>query len=432
MKRSHLNITIIVIAWLIVHQPAEAGDDLDQALALLDQLDRQRVTVAWNETRLSAAIAELAGRLEMPVRADWDALERIGVRDDDRIDLTLAQARGSTVLAGLTLLLGDEFDRPTFEAFAGQIVLTTHEATASMRMTDVYDVRDLLRNDAAVERLRATAAPARSEASTAESSNGDASYDESMSDGETEPGGKIKRTDQPEETPDDDEEDQDEEPAHDDSPWALPAPVVPDATPRRAELRPGEELIRLITNHVDPEAWMNYGGSVALMSDHAGAVLVSAPATVHRRLRRTLALLREADPAGVAIDAAVVEAPRAALKPLMRRYDAASALLGRSLIGLPQSTVMWRSMLTVAMDEQARVESVSDASQFTLTVEPAHDEETGRLTMHVIATSMADNDTRSIDTIVFIPEKLGGAVLELPAATPGDKARYLILLPDPH
>ena len=51
--------------------------------------------------------------------------------------------------------LGDEFERPRFEVHAGQVVLTTIAATELMRLTDAYDVRDLIADRGTLDRLRA-------------------------------------------------------------------------------------------------------------------------------------------------------------------------------------------------------------------------------------------------------------------------------------
>ena len=95
----------------------------------------------------------MASSLET-VRADWDALRRMGVTDDDSVDFRLSASSGLVVLAGLAMAVGDEIERPIFEVHAGQMVLTSLRATEPMRLTGIYDVRDLLADATLIKRLQ--------------------------------------------------------------------------------------------------------------------------------------------------------------------------------------------------------------------------------------------------------------------------------------
>ena len=56
------------------------GGELEMALQLLDELRVARASVHWQETSLAEALGELDERTEIPLRVDWRALDRLGVR----------------------------------------------------------------------------------------------------------------------------------------------------------------------------------------------------------------------------------------------------------------------------------------------------------------------------------------------------------------
>src|SRR6185503_1582349 len=87
---------------------------------------------------------------------------------------------------------------------------------------------------------------------------------------------------------------------------ALPdMPDMPEASPPAATA--GEHLFQIITDHVDPDAWMNFGGDRAKVSEMDGILMVTAAPSVHRRFREALSTLRAAIDVNLAIDAAIVD-----------------------------------------------------------------------------------------------------------------------------
>ncbi|MHC5003737.1 MAG: hypothetical protein ACYTJ0_11495, partial [Planctomycetota bacterium] len=143
----------VVFALLLVPGPARA-DELEEAMAVLDRLEQTPVEVDYADRPLEEIVEDLAARSGLPVRGDWPALWRLGVRPTDRVDYRLARGPAARAISGLMLVLGDEFSRPVWEVHAGQVVLTTESATAPMRLTAAYDVRDLVTDAALVQRLR--------------------------------------------------------------------------------------------------------------------------------------------------------------------------------------------------------------------------------------------------------------------------------------
>jgi hypothetical protein len=168
------------------------------------------------------------------------------------------------------LQLGDEFERPVWELHAGQVVITTRQGRERMRLVDVYDVRDLITEDGW--------APAAAQMKQAAEKQ----------DAEAEQNGEEDLT---------------------------PAMNIPET--------PGEELMMLIARHLDPDAWMAFGGMSADISERDGKLLVTAPARMHAGFRDVLMRLRSANPATIMLDAMILDIPRAEYDRLVRIHGRA-------------------------------------------------------------------------------------------------------------
>jgi hypothetical protein len=386
--------------------PPVPDDELDRCLDLLDRIDRVSVSVDRNQSQLGELIDALDEQTDVPIRADWESLRRLGVRDYDEVELRLDRGPLSRVLAGVMLQLGDEFGRPTYEAFGGEIIITTKEATADMALTDIYDVRDLLADGHTLDELRDSAPPI----PTFE----DEPHDVDAGEGDDGASGDPE-ADSPDET------------TSPSSPLALPE-VEADRSPRQRT--PGQELMILITEHVDPTAWLTAGGLTSRIDDRNGVVLVTAPSSTHRMFRDALRRLRLANPSMLRLEAAIADVPTQLLNRTVRRGDRDDAAAIRSLLEDPASTLVWRSASTVAIGETMAAESQRDATRVTISVTSHFDRTTGRLSLDVDASLLVPDDERSIHTTVVIPLRRGGVLLELAPTEPGERTRVLILLPE--
>ncbi len=388
-----------VIVWTAVAGGPDGAGQLQAAIRRLDKLDRVVLSVDYQDEPLARIMADLDQRMPVELRADWPALKRIGVRGHERVSFRLSNASAATVLAGITLVLGDEFEHPIFEAHGGQIVLSTLAMTAAMQLVDVYDVRDLLADGRAVERLRA----------------------------------ELRPPAPPEATPDRPPED-----ARETGPQREPdsgsAPQTPaDAeverlladVPSTRRLSPGEDLLRLISDHVDPEAWIQFGGSRAKISERNGVLMVTAPPTTHRRLREALRLLRLTIPSSISLDAAIVDLPAVRLTALGRRHERGTAALAEAILATAEATVRWRTVAVVSIGSVLEVESGWDDVVASLRLRPSFDRETGRLSLAVEASLRLDADHRRVSTTASFAHRRGGAVIELPPARPSEVRRLL-------
>jgi hypothetical protein len=373
---------------------AASADELEDAIALIERLESESASVDFDDLPIARVIDELGARTPVPVRADWTALERIGVSPRDDVRVRLDEAPLWTILGGIAIQLGDEFERARFETWAGQIVLTSAQGSAAMQATAVYDVRDLVAAGAA-ERMRAdTDADADADADTDADTDADAT-----------PGlGEMT------------------------------APPLDEMLARvRAArpLTPGEELMALVTDHVEPESWSRAGGSRASISERSGVFIVTAPPTTHLRLRRALDRLRAAFFTTVTMDAAIVDVPQATFDRLARRYGLSTVAFAHTVLAAEDAVVRWRSVSSAAVDRTLVIESGGAGTSVTLRLVPSFDRERGTMTVSVAAEMIAGDDRRRVETEVTIAVRTGAVTIQLAPAAPAETVRMLVVIPQP-
>jgi len=131
--------------------------------------------------------------------------------------------------------------------------------------------------------------------------------------------------------------------------------------------------------HVDPEGWVRNGGESQNATQLDGTLLVSAPASIHRRLAALLEELRLTRAIAFELATVFVRVPSVAWRE--HALDAASpAPLPRSAVtGMAGATVLSSPTLVTAIDMDAIVEtSVGDLS-LRVSFRPERDAERGAL-----------------------------------------------------
>lgn len=404
--------------------------DLERALALFDLLDATTISVDYRNQPLQDVIDDLNANLPVPVRADWESLERLQIDAEQPVTLRIDRGSASSALAGLMVVLGDEFSRPVYEAHADQIIITTAHGTAPMRLTAVYDVRDLLANTALVQQLREQRPMAEIEPEHQTEPTNESSIDDAANDEVNDP-----------EPPSDDASPMEEPTPPSDVPAtapgsntpflrlpigdALPLPHFDDLAPTASS--PGEELLLLIFEHVDPEAWFDLGGDRAKATEIDGVLMVTAPPSTHRRLRDAIERLRLANPANLAFDAAIVELPQEVFEQLSRQRGEGGALAA-AIRREPQATTLWQTSNPVALGNSLQITSVSGLVEIALSLQPEFDQTAGLIRITVEASTNAPDDKRRIATSIAFAGNQHGEVLEIPAARQPAAARRLLVL----
>lgn len=370
------------------------GDDLEASLNLLDELDHVRLDVDYHDAGLEEIIDDLNARSGLSIRPDWDELAGLGVDHYTSLTIIRDSIRLADVMSTITAALDDGISRAIFEAHHGEIVFTSEDATAEMALTAVYDVRDLLARGAveALDSLSPPIEPAILDKSESESEEG-AEQEEDADTGAAEE--------------------------------ALDAP--------RRELTPAEDFMLHLSDHVDPEAWIEYGGQRARYTDRNGVLIVSAPPSVHRNLQNALRQLRRANPSGVTIEAGIVEIPRSMYDRMIKRYGSSSASAARTALLARDGLVLWRSDATGSMDKTISIDSRSEGTHITLAMTPHFQAEKGLLQLDVDVNTTAGDDQRSVATTITFPATRGAAMIELPAGPSdgraNDSVRLLVLIP---
>lgn len=384
--------------------------ELDAAMALLDRLDAASTSVEYREQKLGAVIEDLSQRLQVPVRSDWDSLVRLGIRPDDPVTFRVGVSKGAAILAGLALTMGDEYERPVFEAHAGQMVLTTQNVSAAMRVTGVYDVRDLLADAALLAKLSPPASD------HADDSSAEPSDDRKPATSH-EPPAIAPR--EPADPPPVGGRRHHPAPNPPESPEITAEPPAPPTA--------GQRLFQIISDHVDPDAWMNFGGDRALVSEIDGVLIVTAPPTTHRRFREALSTLRAANAPGLSVDVRIIDVERPMIDRLKRQSPPNSSSYLAGLSDPAVGRVVWTASGEVAIGAGLDVETKADAILVRVKLQPSRNADAGTLTIEIEAHTRLGSDERSVRTTIALSPDQPGAAVELPGGDPKAPARMLVL-----
>lgn len=384
MPRSIVRLVFAVSMFLFV-VPARAGDDLVLSMEILDRLDALPAAVDVSDERLDAVLAAWSAQWSVPVLGDWDALAGIGIRPRDPVTFAIRDASASSALAGLSMALAKDFARPRFDVSEGRVVLTTIDGLGAMQVTDVYDVRGLLESDAVLERLQRRRP--------------------------VDPGRPEEEADAP--------------PTNE--PGLLP-PMEP-IDPASVAPRPrATELVDLIVEHVDPDLWVMFGGVAARVSERDGVLMISAPASTHRKIRQALRRLQATMPRNVTFDLAVIEVAGPVMEQLRRRHDANSDTLVRAALRHDDTIARWRTSAVVAIGRRLEVHTTKPDVDVALHVLPTFDASLGLLSLEIRLDAALSGTSTEMLTAVDLTMPYGGVLLDLGAAGRAS-GLYLAVLP---
>jgi hypothetical protein len=340
-----------------------AAQTEEDAGALLASLDTMPCDLEVVGVRLDEVLETLSAELPVQITADWSALDSIFVERDDEVSVRMPRSNAAAVLDGIVRQLGDEFDRPVVESYAGQLVLTSRLGAVRYATTVVYDVRDLLRNNT-LNRLRENNRAKSNDDANDVDDDDDVDEDIELSQGESKGGDPVRNVNTP--------ADHASSPGADD---VGPAHDMQDITDHdtdtgavllHIELTPGEQLMELIAYHVDPDAWDAYGGSRAKITERNGLVFVTAAPSIHLQFSRALAQLRLAHPTQMHLSVTVVEVPRTLLiRPVYQRLRTDSARR-TYVLHADETTILWNGSVLQAFDIPTTLQTGEDG--FTINV----------------------------------------------------------------
>ena len=336
-------LPVAVLAALCHIAPPDAAPpspkiEVSSSLAALAAADEARVTIEVHDASAESIIAKLNESRTVPVRADWPALERIGIDRTDKLDLVVRGVSLFDALSTLAYSLGRESERPIVDAAPGQLVLTTWTTAARMQELAIYDVADILTDST----LMLTVA----------------------------------------DTP------------------ATVQPTAVTATDETLEERTSR-LIDLIQEHVDPDGWNTNGGDRGTISTEAARLVVSATPVMHRKIRRLLTQVRSESPLAAEVSVTLIELPRASLDALTRDAQALSARgepsdLAAALAQKSDARRAWSPRVVARIGETAIVRSEAATEKGVCKIVARHDR-----IGHVLAVTIAVEVERGGRTASF-------------------------------
>ena len=377
-----IRLVVALTAAILLAAPA-AGDSLTDAYALMDRVNESVVELQVDAEPLEDVLDIVSALLDAPVHGDWEALTDLNLERDDLISLRLRRAPGLVVLAGIELELAKIYGRPRFEFDGNRVILTTRKGAAAFVDTEVYDIRSVLADEAALAELRQaphTGAPAMS-----------------------------------------DDDDQAEEIAA--------APDEADDIEPTRPLTPGERFVDLLMRHVAPDEWIRYGGASAEITERNGMLIVTAAPTLHRRLHQTIDRLRKLTPLTVGLEVTLLTLPADDFRTLESRRDPRPDRFARKLMRAPSAEVTWNSRLRGVFDQAMTIDATAaDERLIRLSATPRWDASRSvvNLTLDFERRS-AGGDRRTLVTTIALPAAGDVVLLELPGVAPDGATTLLVV-----
>lgn len=348
-----LTTTLITTLLLRCQAPITDGasampSPLDRSIATILDAHAARVTLDADD----AELADIVGRLSQAgvvLRADWPALERLGIDPDDRIGFEVRDLTVYDAAVAFSRAIGDESERPVVDAAPGQLVLTTEHALGGMREAALYDVADIV-TDATL----------------------------------------LAGTEDP-------------------SPTATADTTTDEERAAR--------LVELILDHVDPQSWLEQGGSRGRISREAGRIVVSATPATHLRLRRFLSELRDESPLVASVRLHVLAVPTARADRIVEASAGDAHAQALALVSAPEATRLWAPHVLTRLGETASVETSGATASFSATVIPTRDRIARVLSVQVtLDATVAGVTARFEGTVASMGDSPVWTALEVPMA----------------
>ncbi len=283
-----------------------ARDALSLSLRALAAAERGSIDVDVKDATLVELFEQVQSRGSLPLRIDWESLAGLGIAKDDRIDFHIRDVPPLAALRAIAAAIPAEFDQPVVDACSGQLVLTSPSGLAALRETAIYDIADILADPTLLEAKAAPAAVA---------------------------------------APAGDDED---------------APISEGVAVETPLDSMAERLVEIISEHIDPEGWIDTGGSRGRMTSEAGRLIVSATPATHRGLTAFLASLRSQAPTRATITWTIARVPSGqvgALRAAMQKGHANGVGPRSALEAIDGLVIESSPRTTTLIGESATIES---------------------------------------------------------------------------
>jgi len=187
-----------------------------------------------------------------------------------------------------------------------------------------------------------------------------------------------------------------------------------------------EELVSLATDHIDPENWVGNGGEVQRLSRVGGTVLVSAPASIHRRMAQLLDELRATRPAGVSFVVDILRIPGEAFRlHMLEQSSAEDHAPDASIESIRGAERIAAPALVAALDTDAVAKIERGGSTLTVRLRPSRAEDGSTVATYEVTIDRGEDSTQVTGTL---PLPLSGPPATIAAEDPLSDTVFVLRL----
>jgi len=362
-------LLIGLAACIWVHQAAAAdSSDLDQQIELLDQATVRRVSLEFDHVPFQRAVREVGEAAGISVVVDRREIEETGFDLDAPVRMIFRSTPAITALEMLIEVLGEGLNLFRVEAYGGLLRVTSSYVSDRHSYVRRYEVRDLIADADAFERLALL-----------------------RLDGDGEPEAEADP--------------------------GTGAPVNRDQAMHR--------LIDALQEIVHPLQWRSAGGTRADLLSFAGGLYVTGPASTHRLVRNLLDEMRRSRSPSLIFESAIVQLERSAFAEAQARFPAGTRALARAL--MRGDGVRYRFFGSVSEGGTFRAEYGAGEERIGVAMSPRFDADRGLLTWMIGAQMIGPGFARSVDTDIDLAPDHQSIVLEIPGDPESDTGLFLII-----
>lgn len=385
-----------------VEAPADNGEADSEGWALtdeevLDRLENMRISVSFRNADLDQVVEQLSEQLRINITVDWKWLAGWDVRRDDRITLTLRQAKPSSVLETLIRQMSPKklHERDIDYHVMDGMIAISHDWTARHHSyLKAYDVSDLFESGYGDRRFANTPVLAL-ETTGREFIGGEKTLEDRLQEEKEQMrqrtrGGGGGIFGDPSDDPD-----------------------------RLSQMERIQHIVDLITMHVDPEGWLMTGGDVGTLHVHNQTLLIEQTARNHAEIERFLDILRSTRPAPVDVDIIVIELRNDYAAELRQRYPSFPRVPAEFVDGLLRAErseeIVLRATTSSRVGERAWFSAVTQreiidtlgptVSEQRALLQPVKADVTSGLELIVLPLRVPGTEELSLDVqLAWIPE----------------------------
>lgn len=186
-----------------------------------------------------------------------------------------------------------------------------------------------------------------------------------------------------------------------------------------------DDFLNQAVEHIDPEGWIRNGGETQHATRIDGTLLVSAPATIHRRLATLLDELRLTRATAIEFAAEIVQLPTATWRARSNDAGGEPVRARGDLNSVPGVVALSAPTIVAALDSEGSVDGTMAGISMRLAVRPERDPDRG---MTVRFELRLDQGGSTAMTQGTIPAPVGGLPALVALEAPGTDQTIVMFL----